>query len=196
MKAAQYSAHGVPNEVVEIVDMPAAKPAAGEALIDILATPINPSDMLTISGLYGSLPKLPSVPGNEGIGRVAEVGADVKTVKPGDRVFLPLGCGTWREQVTVPGAGLFALPEGGDAVQLSMLMINPPTAHLLLALEKWRIRPSQYVASSSVKLSMRRAINSTRSRSFTLPCSRKRRASFAPDSSSSGRLPRKDIVLP
>ncbi len=132
MKAAQYSAHGVPDEVVGIIDMPAAKPGAGEVLIDVLASPINPSDMLTITGLYGSLPKLPSVPGNEGIGRVAEIGADDKTVKPGDRVFLPLGCGTWREQVTVPGAGLFALPEGGDAVQLSMLMINPPTAHLML----------------------------------------------------------------
>ena len=133
MKRARYERRGpVPQDVIEAVDFDAGKPEAGQALIEVLAAPINPSDVLTLTGEYGMLPPLPAVGGNEGVGRVSEVGAGVQNVLPGQVVLLPVGCGTWTTHVKVDAARLMPLPAGADPKQLSMLTVNPPTAHLML----------------------------------------------------------------
>jgi NADPH:quinone reductase-like Zn-dependent oxidoreductase len=94
--------------------------------------PINFSDILVARGLYPLHPELPSVIGNEGAGRVLEVGAGVSNVKVGDRVTLPMGSFTWRERMVVNVDGIVAPPADADPKQLAMLTINPPTAHLLI----------------------------------------------------------------
>ncbi len=138
MKAAQYARRGHPPDVVEIVDLETGSPAPGEVVIAVEASPINPSDLLTLTGEYGVLPPLPAIPGNEGVGRVIAAGAtgaevaEVAELKVGDRVFLPLGAGAWRQELRAPAKGLTPLPAGGDPLQLAMAMINPPTAHLML----------------------------------------------------------------
>jgi NADPH:quinone reductase-like Zn-dependent oxidoreductase len=131
MKAARFSAFGVPTEVVQVVDEDPGPLAPGEALLEVLATPINPSDGATISGIYGMLPKLPAVPGNEGVGRVVRV-EGAAPVKPGDIVFLPMGGGTWRTHLKAKAQRLLPVPAGADLFQMAMLSINPPTAELLL----------------------------------------------------------------
>ena len=45
---------------VRIIDMPAPTPKRGEVLVKVICSPVNPSDVLYCSGLYGSLPKYPS----------------------------------------------------------------------------------------------------------------------------------------
>jgi NADPH:quinone reductase-like Zn-dependent oxidoreductase len=133
MKAVQFKSFGQPVEVAECVELPdPGSPAADQAVVALEASPINPSDVLTLSAQYGILPKLPAVPGNEGVGRVEQVGAMVKNVKPGDIVLLPAGMGTWREKLVVPAARLVPLPPSADRLQLAMLTVNPPTALLLL----------------------------------------------------------------
>jgi len=88
--------------------------------------------VLNLEGKYGAEPpKLPMVPGAEGVGCIAKCGAEVSHVKPGDRVLLP-GTGTWRERVKAPAKAVFALPAGVDPQQLAMLRVNPPTAYLML----------------------------------------------------------------
>jgi S-(hydroxymethyl)glutathione dehydrogenase/alcohol dehydrogenase len=61
-------------------------PRAGEVLIEIKATGICHTDAYTLSGAD---PEgiFPSVLGHEGAGVVAEVGPDVKSLKPGDHVI-------------------------------------------------------------------------------------------------------------
>jgi NADPH:quinone reductase-like Zn-dependent oxidoreductase len=44
-------------------------------VIALEASPINMSDLLMISGRYGYRPKLPSIVGTEGVGRVVAVGS-------------------------------------------------------------------------------------------------------------------------
>jgi mitochondrial enoyl-[acyl-carrier protein] reductase / trans-2-enoyl-CoA reductase len=131
MKAARFSAFGAPAEVIQVVDEDPGPLAPGEALLEVLATPINPSDGATISGMYGVLPKLPAVPGNEGVGRVVRV-EGAAPVKPGDIVFLPMGGGTWRTHLKAKAQRLLPVPPGADLLQMAMLSINPPTAELLL----------------------------------------------------------------
>ena len=134
MKKAEYAVRGpVPQDVIACVDLVLAPPAADEVLIEVLAAPINPSDVLTLTGQYGMLPPLPAVGGNEGIGRVAQVGADVTRLSVGQRVLLPVSSGTWCTHMLAKASRLVPLPTVGDPLQLSMLTINPPTAWLLLS---------------------------------------------------------------
>jgi NADPH:quinone reductase-like Zn-dependent oxidoreductase len=132
MLVAQFARFGDPAEVLEVADHPEPPaPGAGEVLVDLVAAPINPSDLHTIAGTYGIKPSLPSVPGYEGVGAVAAVGAGVTHLKPGDRVLLLTAPGTWRARLLLRAGSLFALPPADD-LQLAMLGANPPTALLLL----------------------------------------------------------------
>ena len=132
MKAIQIEAFGNPAEVLKLVDIPdVGAPSEGEVVIALEASPINMSDLLMISGRYGYRPKLPSVMGTEGVGRVIAVGGGVKHLKQGDRTLVPYPTPAWAERVRANASQLRPLP-GGDVHQLAMLGINPPTAYLML----------------------------------------------------------------
>jgi NADPH:quinone reductase-like Zn-dependent oxidoreductase len=135
MKAVQFSRFGAGADVAELVDLPdPGTPGAGEALIDILAAPINPSDLLNFAGRYGATPPpLPAFAGGEAVGRVAAVGDGVTHLAVGDLVLaLSAGRGNWRERVKTRAAPLFPLPRDADLLQLAMLAVNPATAwHML-----------------------------------------------------------------
>jgi NADPH:quinone reductase-like Zn-dependent oxidoreductase len=133
MHSVQIHAFGKPWDVVETVALPdPGPPGAGELVVDMELSPINPSDLVLIRGLYGVKPKLPAPVGAEGVARVVKVGSSVTGIREGDRVLYPRGTPTWVTRSKVSADGLFALPEGADPQQLSMLMVNPPTAYLLL----------------------------------------------------------------
>ncbi|BAN47467.1 zinc-dependent alcohol dehydrogenase family protein [Metapseudomonas resinovorans] len=132
MLKAEYKTRGpVPQDVIEAVEFELPAVAAGQALVKVLAAPINPSDVLTLTGEYGMLPPLPAIGGNEGVGEVLEVAADVSNLKPGQTVLLPVGCGTWRTHLIADAKQLIPLPSA-DPQQLAMLTVNPPTAYLML----------------------------------------------------------------
>lgn len=148
MLKAQYQQRGpVPQDVIEAVELQLADPAAGEVRVKVLAAPINPSDVLTLTGAYGMLPPLPAVGGNEGVGRVEALGAGVTQFKVGQTVLLPVGCGTWVSALNAPADKLIPLPEA-DPQQLAMLTINPPTASLLLS-EFVTLQPGDWVIQNA-----------------------------------------------
>lgn len=133
MHVAELIEFGSPETAVRLAERedPGA-PGSDEVIIDAELAPINPADLLNMEGRYGAEPpRLPLIPGAEGVGRVVRCGADVAQVKVGDRVLLP-GPGTWRERFRVPAKGLFPLPEGVDPKQLAMLRVNPATAYVML----------------------------------------------------------------
>ena len=133
MKGIVLTAYGDPATGLELRELPEpASPGAGQVMVAVDYAPINFSDILLARGLYPLHPELPSVIGNEGAGRVLEVGAGVSNVRVGERVALPMGNFTWRERMVVNMDAIVALPADADPKQLAMLTINPPTAHLLL----------------------------------------------------------------
>lgn len=149
MLQALYKERGpVPQAVIAPVPFEAPALAAGQALVAVLAAPINPSDVLTLTGQYGILPPLPAVGGSEGVGRVVTLGPDTPGPAAGQMVLLPPGTGTWTTHAVVPAAQLIPLPNDADPRQLAMLTVNPPTASLLLS-EFATLQPGDWVIQNS-----------------------------------------------
>ena len=82
-RAAVAFAAGKPLEIVE-VDLDG--PKAGEVLVEMKATGVCHTDAFTLSG-EDPEGAFPAILGHEGAGIVVEVGAGVKTLKPGDHVI-------------------------------------------------------------------------------------------------------------
>ncbi len=158
MHSVQINAFGKPWEVVETVTLPdPGAPGAGEVIIDMEFAPINPSDLVLMRGLYGVKPKLPAPVGSEGVARVVKAGSGVTGLKEGDRVLFPRGASTWVTRSKAKADGLFALPANADPQQLSMLMVNPPTAYLMLT-EYVALKKGDWVIQSAGNSGVGRAV--------------------------------------
>jgi NADPH:quinone reductase-like Zn-dependent oxidoreductase len=134
MRQLQIIAHGEPSDVIELNAVP--EPALGQedVLISMEAAPVNPSDFLFVRGTYGVRAAFPSPVGAEGVGRVAKIGSKVDPALRGKRVLIlpTYEQGTWADKVVAPVRNLVPMTGGADALQLSMIGINPATAYLLL----------------------------------------------------------------
>src|SRR6478752_4691728 len=109
MKAIQVQKTGAP-EALQLVDIPVPTPKPNEAVVKIAASGVNFIDVYLREGRYKA--PLPFVNGQEAAGLVAEVGSEVKTVRPGDRVAYVSVLGAYAEYAAVPADRLVALPEG------------------------------------------------------------------------------------
>jgi NADPH:quinone reductase-like Zn-dependent oxidoreductase len=158
MRAVHLTAFGNPVERLEFVQIeePPA-PGPGQVLIGVEFSPIDLSDLLVVRGAYPLRPSLPSVIGNEGVGRILAVGPGVENVAVGDRVLTPLYSFAWAERIVAPADGLFALPADVDPQQLAMLTINPPTAGLLLS-EFVDLAPGEWVVQDAANSGVGRAV--------------------------------------
>jgi NADPH:quinone reductase-like Zn-dependent oxidoreductase len=156
MKAIQIEEFGDPAEVLKVVEVPdVGGPAAGEVVIEVEASPINPYDLLLIAGRYGYRPRLPAIMGTEGAGRVVAVGAGVKHLKEGDRTLVPFLHPAWAERVKIEAPWLRPLP-AGDVNQFAMMGVNPPTAYLLLT-DIVKLAPGSWVIQDGANSGVGRA---------------------------------------
>ncbi len=99
-------------EVLEVrdVETPPA-PVANRVKVRVRAAALNRADVLQRRGLYPPPPGAPrDVPGLEFAGEVAEIGPEVQTWKPGDRVFGICGGGAQAEYLVVPANHLAPVP--------------------------------------------------------------------------------------
>ena len=86
MKAAVVREFGKPLTIEEV---PVPTPAADQILVKIEASGVCHTDLHAAEGDWPVKPNPPFIPGHEGVGFVAAVGANVKHVKEGDRVGVP-----------------------------------------------------------------------------------------------------------
>ena len=86
MKAAVVHSFGQPLSIDE-VSVPDVPP--GQVLVKIVASGVCHTDLHAAEGDWPVKPSLPFIPGHEGVGFVAKVGAGVTWVKEGDRVGVP-----------------------------------------------------------------------------------------------------------
>jgi propanol-preferring alcohol dehydrogenase len=93
MKAAVVEKFGEPLQIREV---PIPDPKSGEVLVEVAASGVCHTDLHAADGDWPIKPTLPFIPGHEGAGFVARVGAGVKHLKEGDRVgiaWLHSACG-------------------------------------------------------------------------------------------------------
>src|SRR5467141_3405190 len=129
MKAIQVQKSGGP-EVLTLVDLPAPKPKPNEAVVKVSAAGVNYIDVHIREGLYPS--SLPFVIGQEASGIVSEIGADVQSFKPGDRVAYTGIRGSYAEYAAVPADRLVHLPPGISEQHAAAAMLQGMTAHYLV----------------------------------------------------------------
>jgi propanol-preferring alcohol dehydrogenase len=86
MRAAVVHAFDKPLTIEQI---PRPEPGPAQILVKIAACGVCHTDLHAARGDWPVKPALPFVPGHEGVGHVAAVGAAVRGVKEGDRVGVP-----------------------------------------------------------------------------------------------------------
>src|SRR5262249_5844199 len=129
MKAIQVQKTGGP-EVLTLVDLPAPKPKPNEAVVQIAAAGVNFIDVYFREGRYPS--PLPFVDGQEAAGTVSEVGSEVKSLKPGDRVAYTGVIGAYAEYAAVPADRLVRVPDKITDQQAAAAMLQGMTTHYLV----------------------------------------------------------------
>ena len=86
MKAQIFTSFGGP-ESFELCEVPRPVPQAGQVLVRVHATSINPLDFQVRRGDYADLVPLPSITGHDVSGVVEAVGPGVTSFMPGDEVW-------------------------------------------------------------------------------------------------------------
>jgi NADPH2:quinone reductase len=122
MKAAVLAEKGL-----EIREVPRPEPRPNEILVRVRASGLNRADLLMASGhRHGSLGGAGAVAGLEWAGEIAEVGSEVKGMKPGDRVMCS-GSGGYAEYAVCDWGRVSPIPANN--------MTFPQAATLPIALQ-------------------------------------------------------------
>lgn len=136
MKAAWYERKGPAREVLVVGRMPIPAPAAGELLVRMMASGVNPSDTKGRGGARGNvaMPFPRIIPHQDGAGIVEVAGAGVPGDRVGQRVWLfeaQLGraFGTAAEYVAIDAAKAVPLPDGTSFAEGACLGVPAMTAH-------------------------------------------------------------------
>lgn len=130
--ALRHSTYGKPDEALtlEKIDLPELR--ANQALLKVLAAPINPADFGRIGGTYGELANLPATAGLEGVAEIVAVGCPNCAFKVGQHVFVPSVLGSWQSHTIANCDDLFPAPEKLPIEQAAMGWVNPATAWKLM----------------------------------------------------------------
>jgi len=114
---------------MELAELPLPEPKANEAVVKVAAAGVNFIDVYHREGRYKA--PLPFVLGQEGAGIVTALGADVKSVKKGDRVAWTGLLGGYAEYAAIPADRLVPIPAAVSDQQAAAAMLQGMTAHYL-----------------------------------------------------------------
>lgn len=131
MKRVVFDRFGPPAEVLRLEDdVPAPQPKPGEVLVRMLASPVNPSDLMYIAGKYGLKPTLPATPGFEGVGVVEATGGGLLGwFRKGKRVaVISDRNGTWGEYTVTKARQVVPVPDDLSDELAATFFVNPGTA--------------------------------------------------------------------
>ncbi len=153
MKAVWYEATGPARDVLLHGDMPAPVAGAGEVLVRVHASGVNPSDCKSRGGSRPmTAPRV--IPHSDGAGVIEAVGAGVDAARVGSRVWIWNGqwkrpFGTAAEYIALPAAQAVPLPENTSFAEGACLGIPALTALRAVMLDGGVIGQSVLVAGGA-----------------------------------------------
>jgi NADPH:quinone reductase-like Zn-dependent oxidoreductase len=157
MRSVRFDKFGEPTEVLKIEDLPVPKAGPGQLLIRMRARSVNPSDLLTVRGLYGLLPRLPASPGIEGVGVIEDIGSGVKEFRVGQRV-IPVGAqGTWQEYLVAQSDEAIPCPDAIKDSTAAQFVVNPLTAWVMTT-EELALRPGEWLLQTAAGSALGRIV--------------------------------------
>src|SRR5215470_10606136 len=127
MKAVLCKQLGRP-ELLVLEETASPSAGSGQVVISVKACALSFPDTLLIQGKYQFKPSLPFSPGGEVAGVVREVGEDVQSVRPGDRVVAFTTSGGFAEEVLVDASRVISLPEKLDFATAAALIMTYATS--------------------------------------------------------------------
>ena len=130
MKAVVAHQYGAP-EVLKFEEIPRPEPKENEALVRVIASGVNPTDPLTLSGKYAREfgTHLPLIPGYDIAGIVEKTGANITKLKIGEAVYgYPTFGGGWADYVTVKEYEVAAKPKSLNFVEAAAVPMGALTA--------------------------------------------------------------------
>jgi len=148
-KVVRFEKFGTPSRVLKFTTEQVSDEVKGsQVVVRMLAAPIHPADLNIIQGRYPLQPKLPAVPGIEGVGEVIAAGPESGLhyrdwVVPRDPLL-----GTWRTHLVCDAKQLRKVPADISAQAAATSSINPPTAFCLLD-EFVKLQPGDVVLQSA-----------------------------------------------
>ncbi|KAI3849631.1 hypothetical protein MKW92_018285 [Papaver armeniacum] len=124
---------GSPDEVARVIELPPVEIKENEVCVKMLASPIQPSDINMVQGVYPIEIPFPAVGGREGVGEVYAFGSAVKGLSLGDWVIpLPPSLGTWQTYVVKKESAWHKINKNVPMDLAAVVSVNPLTALLLL----------------------------------------------------------------
>lgn len=129
MKAVVLNSVGEPADVLSCEEVPTPEPGRGEVRVRMIASPINPSDLMLTRGRYMVQPSLGPTIGYEGVGVVDKAGPGLLgKYMAGKRVAVinPNG-GNWAEYSIVPANRVVPIAQDLPAEQVASFFVNPAT---------------------------------------------------------------------
>ncbi|WP_231447357.1 alcohol dehydrogenase AdhP [Brevibacterium zhoupengii] len=173
MKAAVVEKFG---QDLVVGDNEIPEPGPGQVLVKLVASGVCHTDLHAAHGDWPVKPKVPLIPGHEGVGTVEKVGPDVTDIKVGQMIgnaWLWSACGTcehcrqgWEtlcEQQVNGGYGVdgsfgeymlvdskFAaiIPEGSDPYEIAPVLCAGVTVYK--GLKRTEVKPGQWVVISGI----------------------------------------------
>ncbi|PLJ39505.1 alcohol dehydrogenase, partial [Klebsiella quasipneumoniae] len=141
-----YDRYGPPAAVLSLKRTPLAPLAGGRVRVRMRYAPVNPSDLIPITGAYRHRTRLPAVPGYEGLGEVVAAPFGSR-LTAGQRVLPLRGGGTWQRFIDLDETWLVPVPAAVDDLLAARGYINPLTAMLML--RRWPVAGKQIVLTAA-----------------------------------------------
>ncbi|MSO77417.1 MAG: NADPH:quinone oxidoreductase family protein [Alphaproteobacteria bacterium] len=124
-------------ETLELGELPAPVPKAGEVLIRVHAAGVNYADAIMVGGTYQTKPDFPFSPGLEAAGEIMAVGPGVERARIGERVMAILNHGGFAEQVTARAHEAYPLPQAMDYATAAGFLTAYVSSHVAI---RWQGR--------------------------------------------------------
>lgn len=141
-----YRAFGRPLETLNMETADVQRLGEGRLRVKMLYAPVNPSDLIPISGAYSHRITLPAVAGYEGVGRVIEAPREYASLI-GKRVLPLRGEGTWQTILECDAALAVPVPDTISDAVAARAYINPLAA--LTMLETWPVEGKRVLLSGA-----------------------------------------------
>lgn len=173
MKAAVVRDFGQP---LHIEERPVKRPGQNQVLVKVMACGVCHTDLHAIQGDWPVKPKMPLIPGHEGVGYVVAVGPNVHNIKEGDAVGVPWlysacgGCeycitgwetlchdqqnggynvdGSFAEYVIADARYVGLLPDGVNFMEFAPILCAGVTVYK--GLKETETKPGEWVAISGI----------------------------------------------